>query len=504
MSEPAPDSQVNHVVYSWAETNLVGTRGYGPIDTSLTEDNHLRYFDRALGNYMRAADGQGAARPARSLCLVRGRDFSAVLHRSRNESYDRYDVGHALVGGPNAFTAAIALSMAGWPDWRTDHEQRGGFTALTRSALADRLATGTSDLDKQAEPHLRPIAIALSALITNPGGKHGVLIPERVGPAETVSVLWAVNRILGALTVGLTSVRPFATFSTYAPGLASSVYADLDLVCAPEMGVSGSFGLARDVAQPYDPGQVPGAVAKLMASEYFDGGLEGLEDFLQSRGVYGRATLRERLECLSLAPRIEAPVPQPSPPPEPPPRPRPQQPAGPPPRPPAAGLTELLALVDADPPVLADNLAVLDQLTDHLDERTRVRYCEELSERGFRLPRLRRRLKRLQVDRVLRDLVITAIGPPDKLPETGWQALLSVSVPDEAVAIACDYSGAHGVWQPLLPWLELRYLRRNGFPGRKRRVSLRESLATLVPAPLGIMLLIGLTVGIAFGAWLTT
>jgi hypothetical protein len=502
MTAPAPGNQVDHIVYSWAETNLLGARGYGPIDTSLAEDGDLQFIDRALGNYMRAADGQGAARPPRSICLVRGREWSAVLHRSRNESFDRHDVGHALVGGRDVFTASVALSVADWPGWRTDHLQRGDFATLTSSILADRLVTSATDLDKRAAQQAGPVAVALSALLPDPGGKHGVLIPERVAPAETVSTLWAVQRILAALATGLVNVRPFATFSTYAPGLAASVYAGLDLICAPEIGASGSFELTRVVARPYAPGVVPDPVAETLAEEYFEGGLEGLEGFLHDRGVYRRATLGERLECLSVS-RIGTPATKP-PRPAPPPRPEPAQRTVTVPRPSGPSLEEVLALVDAHPLVLLDNLTTLEQLTAQLDDQGRARYCRALTERRFHLRQLRRRLKRFQVDRVLRTLVITAIGPaPDQLPKRAWQALLDVSVPDEAVAIACDYSGAHGVWTPLLPWLELRYLRRNGLPGAEQRVSWRESLATLVQAPLGIMLLIGLTVGIAFGAWLT-
>nr|WP_221380379.1 hypothetical protein [Actinoplanes polyasparticus] len=511
MSDPAPDGKIFHVVYSWAETNLLGGRGYGPIDTSLDDDD-LRLIDQRLAPFMRAADSQSATRPPWSVCLVRRPEWSAVLHRFRNDSFDRHDVGHALIGGPEVFTAAPALGLADWPGWRTDHADRSALPTLSARDLLEQFGATVADLDRRAALQPASVAMTLSAFLADPATRHGVLVPEHITPAETVSNLWAVQRILTELTSGLgDDARPFDTFSTYAPGLVSAGYADLDLVCAPAVGASGSFELARTVTRPYRAEGVADPVASALVNEYFAGHAEGLRQFLRSRGAPDRATLRERLECLS-APARQRPAPirvaatarppqqqqQSVPPPraaEAPPADRPASPSGP-------GLAEALALVDGDPRILLANLADLELVIGELDDPTRAEFCLALAERRFHVVRLRRHLKRLEVQRVLRSLVFTALGPaPDRLGRREWRSLLDVSMPDDVVTLVCDYSSVHRVWSPLLPWLELRYLRRHSYPGVDQRESLFQRLAGLAHPTIALALLIGITLGLALGVW---
>lgn len=508
MSAPAPDDRIFHVVYSWTETNLLGGRGYGPIATSLPEDSDLRLIDQGLSPFMRAADSQDASRPPWSVCLIRGQTWSAVLHRARNETFDRHDVGHALVGRLGIFHPELALGLADWPGWRTDHADRHEFPTLRKEDLADRLLAGTADLDRRAAAHATSVTATLSLRLANETAKLGVLVPEDVSPADTVGTLWGVHRIAGLLTRGLgAAARPFDTFSTYAPGLASSAYANLDLVCAPAAGVSGSFEMSRKVARPFAAAPTPDPVAATLANEYFIGGVAGLQKFLQARGVYEQNTLSDRLKCLSGVRRpAETTIPQPTERrhPQPPPGPSPVVPHYPAPHP-GVVLDQAVALVDGDPRTLLANLPHLDTLTAQLDGQARMCFSDYLAERRFGTRRLRRALPRRQAQQVLRVLVAAAIGPdPGKVSERQWRSLLDAAMPDEIVAIACEHCAGHGVWAPLLPWLELRYLRRNGFPGNARREPWHRRLAALARPALGIALLIGLTVGIAFGAWLTT
>ncbi|MEV6599754.1 hypothetical protein AB0M36_23270 [Actinoplanes sp. NPDC051346] len=515
------NDRVFQILYSWTEHNLLGERGYGPIASSLETDTDLRTVDSGLSKYVRSADTHDTSRPEWSMCFIRTVNWAAILHRARNEQFDRHDVGHALIGHPASFGPTLALALAHWPGWLTDHADGQRVPILTGRELMEFLAARTDTLDERCAAHAVPMTTTLSARLAAYTGKLGVIVPDQVSPDDTASMLWGCQRVFSALTEGLgTAVRVLDTFTTYAPGLTDVAYEALNLVCAPGPGSPGSFELVRTVARPYANPARHDAVAAMLAETYFDGGAARLRDFLSSHGVYAESALAARMELLTrLAQRRAVPVPEPpvehgepqareEPPvirPEPaPPRPGPPTPRpapGPIPAPPGGeALERVIDLAARDPQDLANGLHEFRFFAEQLDEEDRERLRRHLTACCFHAGRLRR-LPHERRHEVLAALVAAAIGPePESLDGPDWRSLLDVSAPDEVVLAICDYAATHEVWTPLLAWLELRYLRRTGYPGAG---GWRRPVQALSPA-LGVMLLVGLTIGIALGAWITT
>jgi hypothetical protein len=172
-------------------------------------------------------------------------------------------------------------------------------------------------------------------------------------------------------------------------------------------------------------------------------------------------------------------------------------------------LDDILALLDRDADVIAANLQLLRGRSADLKPDHRRYLCDHLCRRRFLRDQLRQ-LPRAQLNAVTSELVSAALGPhPEILRSPEWRQLLAPDVPDPLAHRIWVQAETAGVVDPLLPWLELRFLYRSGYPGSLRPVTLRRQLAGLAKAWhdaaafAGAALLIGLVLGVVLGAWIT-
>ncbi|BCJ55894.1 hypothetical protein Asp14428_73690 [Actinoplanes sp. NBRC 14428] len=517
MSGTAQD-QVDQVLYSWSESNLLNGRGYGPVASSQSTDAALRAVDARLSALARVADSAGMARPPWSLCFVRGPNWAAIMRRSRNEENERLDIGHALVGCTSVVTPALALGLTHWPGWHREGAIPRPAVKVAGEELWGEFSKQVKGLDERCAKYESAVAAALTMRLADPVGKIGLLLADSLTPEDTVVVLWGMHRIMSALT---RDARGADTFTTYAPHIGDAAHDQLALVCSPYAG-TGSFGPSRKVGRPFEGGH-RSRTAHQLVDIYLSSGRSGLEQSLEAGGVYRMSLVEERLDVLqatqtwTLGKRDQevtwdgdAPATTPQAPVLPTTPPRPVETPTAPALPPWARQSLLHEVSALDGKSVVDLLRAATDLRERsaaLDAEQRRPIFDLLVQRRFHVDRLRGEPPDV-VEDILRSLVAVALGGDlNGLPGRRWWVITAPEMPNPVVLAVWHNAVVTKSWQTMLPWLELRNVRRGpapiGFERPPRHPDPATRLRTVTSLPvLTMVLLIVLVFGIALGAWL--
>jgi hypothetical protein len=209
---------LDQIVFAWAEVNLLGREGFGPVATSLERDREDELF--RWGHRLGArADvrGSGGERPPRSMCYWADGETAAVLYRMPStvgRSGGRPGTRtRALVGVPSDLTpwCALALHDQFWPDspgidadaaWEW---QGFGLPRVQLNGLAPEMAAGDRGLGLAARKCQVELSRLVAAALRAPTRPYSVVGAQ----ADTRALLWGMLDVLGRVLVG-----PW-TFSTY-------------------------------------------------------------------------------------------------------------------------------------------------------------------------------------------------------------------------------------------------------------------------------------------------
>ena len=177
-------SQVIHQVrYGWSPSSLLGTRGMGPVESTLPADL-LTVWDGYLRDHVWAA----SAEPGFTF-IVR-EDIGALLRKVATPAADGRpgSAAHALLG--SRLTARDALGLTGWDGWDAP-----ALSELPWSALEAAAYRGLGELRARARA-LQPDRLAglFAQLLQAPGEGYTV-----IGEPDPLAVTCALGDLIGQI-----------------------------------------------------------------------------------------------------------------------------------------------------------------------------------------------------------------------------------------------------------------------------------------------------------------
>jgi len=505
---------IEQMVFGWSDTNLTGNQGYGPLASSADPDCLRRWYQR-LRDLLRSS---GPDRPATSYCYVSFDGEAAVLQRSRGGRDPREDICHALVGPAANLTARLAIQLSRWPHWQraADWSGSASLRPVEFYDLHAEAAMAESGLDTQVRTRSAELVPLLAAALRSPGTPLTVITG---GDTDAVPLMWGLVEMMHHLEQH-TANAPGShgwTFSTHeseqkegSHGLPHVVFMRHGPRFTPYGGSTRVTVRTTHELQSDDPAAT---VARLAVNEYVAGGVGQLTAWLAESGALANNDLRQRVELVAsteLSGRgVAAPeylpaaagVPicaaraeeQPAPP--------PSGVDGP-----VRGGTRSGVRPATDPGGmswldlvhalghaghsdqirrLAAELAARGQMLDVAD-RDRVRTV--LVEHDFYVRRLTARISLPDVRDVVRVLINCAVGPDVADEQYNWSFLGDMRTSALVVQTVAEYATEHDVYDQLLPWFGLRWMREHGCPapdprpransrpvGRSRRGRLRSA-----------------------------
>ena len=175
---------IDQIVYCWSPLSLLGTRGVGPIATSLPADG-LGEWNERLGQAIWAADDAPGGPPG--LAYLRFDGGAAVLHKlpvADASGRPGATFTHVLVSPGIELTADRALSLADWDGWYHDEDALPASRELKQLVLAE-LPRSRPQPDQDAFAQAVPM---VSRILASPDQQFGVVEPT-VAPTELLQVV---------------------------------------------------------------------------------------------------------------------------------------------------------------------------------------------------------------------------------------------------------------------------------------------------------------------------
>ena len=179
---------IDQIVYCWSPHSLVGTRGVGPIASSLPDED-LKTWNQRLGQEIWAADDPPGGLPG--LSYLRYDGDAAVAHKlpvADENGRPGSTFTHVLVGSGQTLTASLALGLAGWDGWHRSEEtlpEARVLESLPLSALPLTEPEITGDTFGQA-------VSLVSRILADPGRCFSVV----GATALATALLWVVLAVL--------------------------------------------------------------------------------------------------------------------------------------------------------------------------------------------------------------------------------------------------------------------------------------------------------------------
>lgn len=183
---------IDQIVYCWSPHSLLGTRGVGPIASSLPDED-LKTWNQRLGKEIWAADDPPGGPPG--LSYLRYDGDAAVVHKlpvADENGRPGSTFTHVLVGSGQALTASLALGLGGWDGWHRNEEalpEPRVLESLPLSTLPLTEPEITGDTFDQAVP-------LISRILADPGQYFSVVGPT----APPSALLWVVLAVLRDLS----------------------------------------------------------------------------------------------------------------------------------------------------------------------------------------------------------------------------------------------------------------------------------------------------------------
>ncbi|GAA3231047.1 hypothetical protein [Actinocorallia longicatena] len=267
----------------YASTGLSEGRVFRPVEYTFTDYNDVAKWQTWTEPFLRT-DPNESAQP--SLFYGAFGEQAALVRRDQSGGPGSENA-HALIGSSTLLSTRLALELSSW-SWA---QLPGTLTPLSPAWFVGSRTPPTAET-RSAEVMAR-LGPALSHILAN--GPAPLVLPSSM---FTLGLLWAVQEILGALTVGLTGTGTWnLAFETYDDRWNSVDHSGLFLRFRP--------GAPYPVPYP-DYAQV----AQRLAERYVEG---SLDTELRNLGVLGERDMSARLG------RLLQPLPAEPPPPPPPP-----------------------------------------------------------------------------------------------------------------------------------------------------------------------------------------
>ena len=172
---------VHQIRYCWSQSSLLGTRGMGPVESTLPE-HLLPTWDRYLRDHVWAA----GAEPGFTFVVRDG--VGALLRKGATAAADGRpgSVAHALLS--QQMTAQDALGLTSWDGW-----DAATLCVLSWPALQPAADCGLGELRTRARALLRDrLADLFAQLLNSPGGGYAV-----IGEPDPLAVTCALGDLIG-------------------------------------------------------------------------------------------------------------------------------------------------------------------------------------------------------------------------------------------------------------------------------------------------------------------
>jgi hypothetical protein len=282
---------VDQIVFAWAEPNLFGRKGFGPVATSLgqasLDNGELTRWDYWLAERADVSGSKGE-RPPRSLCYWADGGNAALLYRMpapAGSSGGRLGMRtRALVGASCDLTPqrALALHDQFWPGAETDAGgawEAKGFD-LRRVPLAElelTMRASADHLGRAAQQYPEELSRLVAAALRPPSRPCSV-VGARAD--DTYALLWGMLDVLGKVLDGQW------TFSTYETSHHGETLPRV--VFLPHWPPAGYVAVNRarvDLAAASIPEDEYTKAADVLVDCYVSKGADGVDDELGRAGV---------------------------------------------------------------------------------------------------------------------------------------------------------------------------------------------------------------------------
>ncbi|MGS2640182.1 hypothetical protein [Streptosporangium sp. LJ11] len=241
---------LHQVLYSWSETSLLGTRGMGPVGTTLPADLLARW-DRLLREHV------WAARSGVGFVHLTHEGIGVLIRKEPTTSADGREGSAArAILGPG-LTARTALGLTVWDGWHAPD-----LDVLDWSDLGPASDGGLEVLRRRART-LSPAHVAdlFARLLTAPGEKYTI-----VGEADPLALTCLLGDLIGQVP----------SFASHEPddvrqNLPTAVFLKDTASYSPVVATRRRLDVGAPV---HDPILLP--FAEAMADAYAADGLDGI------------------------------------------------------------------------------------------------------------------------------------------------------------------------------------------------------------------------------------
>ena len=270
---------VHQIRYGWSPTSLLGTRGMGPVESTLPDDL-LPGWDQFLRDHVWAA----GAEPGFTFVVQNG--VGALLRKIATPASDGRPGSAAHVLLSQRMTAQDALGLTSWDGWDAP-----ALSELPWSALEPAAHRGLSELRARARTLLTERLTGLFAqLLSAPGDGYTV-----IGEPDPLAVTCALGDLIGQ-TPTFASDEADDT----GPNLPAAVF----LREAPFSSTTATRRRLHPAAPDTDPGLLSFAAAAVGA--YASDGLDGIAPIRRDRPPADLKEVRAWVQAVQFTPGVIA------------------------------------------------------------------------------------------------------------------------------------------------------------------------------------------------------
>lgn len=206
--------ELHQIVYRWQHRDLFGSKGLGPVATSLPMADLARLTPDIVPAVTAEFGGDGA--PSESTSFVHVDSFAAAVYRVAAE----YEGGrlandaHVLLGTRAELTPHAVLALDGWA-WRAGEPELADIPVGRRlgrvspDALDDALAERAFALRDAARGQADALAVVLAAVLRRPTSGFSIRLADCGG--DPVALLWG---LFDLVTVPVPGPLTFSTYET--------------------------------------------------------------------------------------------------------------------------------------------------------------------------------------------------------------------------------------------------------------------------------------------------